>query len=182
MAVGAIIIFVVALAGIEGYTVHRVRRTSAVVVIRHLTHGVYRTRVGPLTNAWSPERPPPGRRLPTGFQQMPGRGTLTYSLDPDGETVRLRWESRSGRTRDWSGPIPVFATPGYLARMHHGLAVALVAFAALAAVGAGIGQLVGSIVGGLVSGLIAGYLVGGSIWGGVQMRALREARRDMFGD
>lgn len=116
-----------------------------------------------------------------GFTQMPGRGTLTYSLDPDGQTVLLRWESKGGSCHEWTGPVPVIATSGYLTRMHHGLLRAVAAFGVLAAAGAGLGELGGSVVAGLVSGLMAGYLTAATLWGRAQMRAFREARAHMFG-
>lgn len=156
--------------------VQRSRHTKAAWVVRHLQQqGTYTVKVGPFTSVWTPERPPSNRRLPMGFQQMPGRGLLTYSLDPDSEMVRLVWRSKGGSQREWVGPVPVVATPDYRSSMHQGKEKALLWVVVLAAGGAVLGAFTGSIIAGLAGGLVAGYFVGSTVLSGRQMQAFRTA-------
>lgn len=86
------------------------RRAHAVTVIRQLRKSrAYAVHMGLTGTVWTPEVPPVGR-LPMGFGQIVGRGVATYVLTPDGESVVLHWQPKSGRSREWTGPIPaVFA-------------------------------------------------------------------------
>ena len=148
-------------------------------VIRDLQrYGSLTVKLGPFTNVWTPERP---RRnhLPMGFYQMPGRGLLTYTLEPDGETVHLRWQPKKGPAREWTGPIPVVATPGFRAESRRGTGVALVAFVVIEGLGALGGLLGGSILGGLGAGLVGGYLVTMTMWGDGQQRAFIHAHEQL---
>lgn len=159
--------------------VRRSRHTKVSWVVKHLQrHGAYTVKAGPFTNAWAPEQPS-DRRLPMGFYQMPGRGLLTYSLDPDGETVRLVWRPRRGTQREWSGPIPVVATVDYRSTMHRGAAMGLGLVVALGGGGAVLGAFTGSVLAGLGSGLLAGLFVGSTVWSGKQMQAFRSAQEKL---
>lgn len=144
---------------------------DAVSVIRDLRrHGSFTVKLGPFTNVWTPERPRPNC-LPVGFYQMPGRGLLTYSLEADGETVHLRWQPKKGPAREWTGPVPIVATPDFRRDSRKGNGVAILAFVLIEALGAIMGVLGGSIVGGLGAGLVAGYLVATTMWGAGQQQA-----------
>lgn len=148
---------------------------DAVSVIRDLRrHGSFTVRLGPFTNVWTPERPRPNH-LPMGFYQMPGRGLLTYTLDADGETVHLHWQPKTGPGREWTGPVPVVATPDFRRESHRGIGAALLAFVMIEGLGAFTGVLGGSILGGLGAGLVAGYLVATTIWSGGQQQAFIHA-------
>ncbi len=152
--------------------VQRSRHTKASWVVRYLQRqGTYAVKAGPFTSVWTPERPSSDLRLPMGFYQMPGRGSLTYSLDPDGETVRLVWRTQGGSQREWVGPVPFVATVDYRSSMHRGRATALVVVAALAVGGAVLGAITNSSLAGLAGGLVAGLFVGSTVLSGKQMQA-----------
>lgn len=156
--------------------VQRSRHTRAAWVVGHLKQkATYSVKVGPFTSVWTPERPSSDVRLPMGFQQMPGRGVLTYSLDPDSETVRVVWRSKAGSQREWVGPVPVVATVDYRSSMHRGKITALLVVVVLAAGGAVLGAITGSIPAGVAGGLVAGYFVGSTVLSGKQMEAFRTA-------
>ena len=156
--------------------VQRSRHAQAPWVVRHLQrHGTYMVKAGPFTNAWTPERPASARRLPMGFYQMPGRGLLTYSLEPDGETVRLVWRSKRGSHKEWVGPVPIVATVDYRGAMRRGRTMAVSLALALGAGGAILGALTGSVLAGLGGGLVAGFFVGSTVLSGKQIQAFRIA-------
>jgi hypothetical protein len=148
---------------------------DGVSVIRHLRrHGSLSVKLGPFTNVWTPERPRPNH-LPMGFYQMPGRGLLTYTMDPEGETVHLRWQPKRGPAREWTGPVPVVATPEFRKDSRRGIGVALIVFLVIEGLGAGLGVMGGSILGGLGAGLVAGYFAAATVWGDKQQHAFIHA-------
>lgn len=144
---------------------------NAVTVVHELQrHGSYEVNVGPFTNVWTPEPPRQGS-LAMGFYQMPGRGRIAYSIDPDGESVRMRWQPKDGAGREWVGPVPVVATPNFEARSHHGARVAWSAFFAILVGGAVLGAVTGSLIGGLGAGALGGYFIAFTVWGGSKQKA-----------
>jgi hypothetical protein len=156
------------------------RRTHPVTVMSHLQKkGPYTVKVGPFTNAWTPERPASIGRLPMGFYQMPGRGSLLYSIESDGETVHLRWQSKRGSFREWVGPIPTVAKSDFKSRNRRGILLGLAVFVVLAVVGTGLGLLGGSIITGLVVGLVAGYFFGVGLWSANVLRAFQISYREL---
>jgi hypothetical protein len=155
-------------------------RTRAVTVVRHLRrNGTYRVKIGPFANAWTPESPHSPNRLSIGFPQMPGSGTVTYALDPDSQIVRMRWEGKRGSTYEWSGPLPVTATPEFERRSRWTLAVSLSMFIVLVALGTIAGALTHSLVPGIVAGLIVGYFVAAGFWIERLMRSFRIALTEL---
>lgn len=166
-------------AGVIVVTVHRSRRTKAVMVFRHLEReGTCSMRIGPFASVWTPERSPAATRLPMGFYQMPGRGRLTYTL-ADNE-VRLVWQPKRGSPREWSGPVPVVATVDYQTTMHHGMMEAAAVMALLGCAGTVLGAFTGSVLGGLASGLLAGVIVGSTAWSARQLQAFRAAHERLL--
>jgi hypothetical protein len=165
-------------AGVLVLTVHRSRRTKAVMVMRHLQReGSCTLAVGPFASVWTPERPPSKTRLPMGFYQMPGRGRLTYSLID--EEVHLLWTPKRGSPREWVGPVPVTATIDYQTTMRRGMAVAAAVFLVLGAGGAVLGMFTGSVLAGLGGGLFAGFFIGSTAWSANQMKAFRLAHEKL---
>lgn len=148
---------------------------DAVKVVRELQrHGSFIVDVGPFTNVWTPQKPR-SHSLPVGFQQMPGRGTLEYTLDPDGETVHLRWQPKRGPERAWAGPIPVMATPRFRAASRRSIGIASAIFVGLVVVGGVMGVLGGSVIGGLGAGAVGGYFVATAVWAGRKQGAFDNA-------
>jgi uncharacterized membrane protein YciS (DUF1049 family) len=155
-------------------------RARAVTVVRHLRrNGTYKVKIGPFENAWTPESPHSATRLSIGFPQMPGSGTVTYTLDPDSQLVRMRWEGKRGPTYEWSGPLPVTATPGFQRRGRWTLAISLSIFFVSVALGAIAGAATQSFVPGLVAGLIVGYFVAAGFWIERLMRSFRIASAEL---
>ena len=149
-------------------------RTQAPTVMRHLRQrGTYTLRIGPFAGVWTPEPPPAGQLLPTGFVQTPGRGTLTYLSEPDPSSVRLRWQPRHGPPSEWVGPAPFTVLPEFQNRLRRGPVLGLIVFVAVGAVGAASGALGGSLPAGLVGGLLVGGYLGPTLWLGSARRAAR---------
>lgn len=152
-------------------------------VVRQLRqHGYFIAEVGPFTNVWTPEQPRV-HDVPMGFQQMPGRGTLEYTLDPDGDTIRLNWYPKGGSAeapgRTWVGPIPITATPDYREAARRGAALACLIFVAFTVGGAAFGALEGSAVGGLGAGAVGGYFLAGPVWLTSGDESVRKASLDL---
>lgn len=152
---------------------------KAVNVVHELRrHGTFVVNVGPFTNVWTPEAPRP-RALAMGFYQMPGRGRVEYSMDGDGEVVRMRWEPKRGSLREWAGPVPVVATPTFEARSHRSVIVAWAVFVGVLVAGTGLGAASGSVIGGLGAGALGGYFVAFTIWGGSLQKAFLAAHEEL---
>jgi hypothetical protein len=167
---------------IGGLIKHGTRTRAATVVRRLRRDGTYRVKIGSLENAWTPESPHSATGLSIGFGQMPGSGTVTYTLDQDSQLVRMRWEGKHGRTYEWSGPLPVTATPGFQRRSRWTLAVSLSLFLVSVAVGAITGAATQSLVPGIVAGLIVGYFVAAGFWSQRLTDSFRIARTELMTD
>lgn len=159
-------------------TVKRVRRASPVVVMRHLREqGRYMVKVGAMTQVWTPEQPP-SRHLAVGYFQMPGRGKLAYSLDAPAGRVQLRWESRRGTAREWSGPAPATGTAGFVRARRRGVGLVVMTVTALLLFGALVGVVNHSLGPSLVGAGLAGYFISTSVYLGHMSRHLRTARAE----
>jgi hypothetical protein len=154
---------------------------DAPTVVRHLRRqGTWTVSLGPFTNVWTPERPRPNS-LAMGFYQMPGRGTLSYSLEPDQETVRMQWQPKHGSPRVWVGPVPVVATADFQSDSHRGIVVSGVTFAVIVGLGAVAGAVGGSFLGGLAAGIVAGYFVAATVWAARKQNAFLSAQQRLRG-
>jgi hypothetical protein len=93
-------VFVV-LVGALWWSFRRANARSARGIVRRLRHSErpYSVKVGYIGGVWNPAKP-----LGLG-NPLTDRGIATYRLD-EGSTVYLHFQSRTGVSREFSGPVP----------------------------------------------------------------------------